>query len=238
MQELGPLRQDIHTLQAAIADPPGAAAMRTEVGELHTSIAQLQQQLSPTVLNALARDGATLSSMARRTDLAELQHALSSKADRSAVQRVAASAAERALAQQRSNAEADGAMHLALRPASARAIKAACLACDQDVAAVRPASIGPLPSAAGLLPRSEAAKPHRRPATAGAMPRGPGLNAKLMQRLAFEAAVSHTEHTAKASPARRPGSAQSKATVASETPTYSSDVPMWVARSTGQTARS
>lgn len=232
MQELSGLRQDVHALDTALAGPPGAAAMRAAVAELQSGVEQLQQLLSPDVLRALTRDGATMATLARRSDLAALQSALAHKADRAAVQSAAERAAQRALvaSAKRSDADATGWVAAAAGPPSARAIRAACLACDQVMTAERPASVGPLPSRAGLLPRPESARARERPATAGAMPRGPGLNAKLLQHMVQQHSASSCgagQHE-NAAHAQRPQSAQSCASHVSAANTVHSDMPLWV----------
>lgn len=83
--------------------------------------------------------------------------------------------------------ELEAAAARAVTSASARAIKSRCLSCDRDVAPVRPEPLGPLPSAAGLLPTADRfGGPPGRPATAGAVPTGPGLNAAAARQLMEE----------------------------------------------------
>lgn len=83
--------------------------------------------------------------------------------------------------------ELEAAAARAVTSAAARAIKSRCLSCDRDVAPVRPEPLGPLPSAAGLLPVAEKFSGMAgRPATAGATPMGPGLNAATARQLMEE----------------------------------------------------
>lgn len=76
-------------------------------------------------------------------------------------------------------AAASAASSAALMPG--RALKGTCLACDRELHTRRPESVGPLPSAAGLLPESEQ---FQRPATA--QPIGPGLRAAEYRRAQLE----------------------------------------------------
>lgn len=80
--------------------------------------------------------------------------------------------------------ELEAAAARAVTSAAARAVKSRCLSCDREVTPVRPEPLGPLPSAAGLLPSADRfGGVAGRPATAGALPTGPGLNAAMARQL-------------------------------------------------------
>jgi hypothetical protein len=94
-----------------------------------------------------------------------LSQSMATKVNRSEVAKLLKQAAAAALA-------AANAAMTAAPPAPGRALKGTCLACDRELETRRPEPLGPLPSAAGLLPESEQ---FARPATAH--PIGPGINA-------------------------------------------------------------
>ena len=170
--------------EAAAAARIGDAELQTALRTLERDTELLKRKLSGGLLSALGVDGAALAGAARQSDLLEVVAAVDRKVDKAEVQKLLRKAVTVALEAYRAAAEAAAAEAVGQ---AGRALKSKCLSCDRDVEPFRPLPLGPLPSAAGLLPNVERFVNSSRPGTAvsnlaPAAPHGPGLNAAELRR--------------------------------------------------------
>jgi hypothetical protein len=186
VQELVALREQMHALQQATAHAASVSELHQALRLLERDTEMIKKKLTGGLLAALGADAAALAGAARQSDLLEVVAALERKVEKDEVQRILRQAVAMALSAYRSAAEA-AAAEAAAAGQPGRALKSKCLSCDRDVTPFRPPPLGPLPSAAGLLPTAERFKSLARPSTA---PQGPGLNAAEFRRMQTEAFAS------------------------------------------------
>jgi hypothetical protein len=186
VQDVARLKADLFALQQnpalSTASHEAGAATATALRLLERDTEMLKKKLTSGLLAALGADGAALAGAARQSDLLEVVAAVERKVERGELPKLLRKAVAMALDTYRAAAEAS-AVEMASQPG--RALKSKCLSCDRDINMFRPLPLGPLPSAAGLLPNVERFPIGNRPATAAAAaapPHGPGLNAAELRR--------------------------------------------------------
>ena len=197
LQDLVELREQLHALAGR---QPTELQQAVRLLERDTEV--IKKKLSGGLLAALGADAAALAGAARQADLLEVVAAVEGKIGRGEVQALLRQAVAMALSAYRAAADA-AAAEAAAAGQPGRALKSKCLSCDRDVEPWRPPPLGPLPSAAGLLPSVDKFRTLLRPSTA---PQGPGLNAAELRRQQAGGAAAPPPPRSASPPPAKPGS--------------------------------
>eukprot|EP00892_Ulva_mutabilis_P012383 jgi/Ulvmu1/9517/UM053_0005.1 len=211
-KEIPEVRTELHGVRLVAEEAAAGGEVRAAVLALERDVEVVKKRLSGSLAAALGVDAAALAGAARQSDVSSLSEIVEQKLGRSEAQALMRKTANVALEAARLELEAAAAR--AVTSAAARAIKSRCLSCDRDVAPVRPEPLGPLPSACGLLPMADKfGGAHGRPATAGAAPTGPGLNAAAARQMVEDerrgvGACGRAAVERRAGSAPRPGTAR------------------------------